>query len=650
MLPVNYTSLNGWSSGSIHTLNVTTPQTPVTTNASYKFSTWSFGGTPTSAAQTITLPASSTTYTATFVPWYRGYSIVSPSCAANAPNPLVTDQQYADSSVVSFQVNPAAGWFFAGFSGSLTGTTNPQSLTVHDQFIVTANLNTVATPLAISSLSPVSLPQGSATQLVTITGTGFTASTIVFVNGQYSSARPVTFVDSQHLKVQVGPTDLTALGGIPIGVENFVGSCPVYVESSFLVSASGSVTPGSMTANANTTPQSAAINTAFANALAVTVRDAGSNPLSGVNVTFAAPVSGASGIFSNGTATITVATNASGVAAAPFTANSTAGGPYTVTAASTGLTSVNFSLTNTSTVVHSPSVVLLSPVTSTGASQVYTFQFADTAGAADLTVMNVLINNYLDGRQACYIAYVQQGNVLYLVNDAGDAGGPFAGSLVLSGSGSVGNSQCTINGVGSSAVASGNTLTLTLNMSFSTAFGGNKVVYLAARDTAFSNTGWQTLGAHGVPPLPATFPLPAGMNPSSGSTANPTLTFTFQDASAATNLQTGWALINTAIDGRVACYVAYYRPGNQIYLYPDNGDGTQATNIVLTGTNTISNSQCTISSQGSSVTTNGAQLIVNLNITFNHSFAGPKGVWMAAQTLGGAQTSAWQVMGAWRVP
>jgi hypothetical protein len=102
-----------------------------------------------------------------------------------------------------------------------------------------------------------------------------------------------------------------------------------------------------MAANAGTTPQSATINTAFANALAVTVRDAGNNPVSGVNVTFTAPGSGASGVFSNSTTTITVATNASGVAAAPFTANGTTGGPYTVTAAATALTTVNFSLTNT---------------------------------------------------------------------------------------------------------------------------------------------------------------------------------------------------------------------------------------------------------------------------------------------------------------
>ena len=49
-----------------------------------------------------------------------------------------------------------------------------------------------------------------------------------------------------------------------------------------------------------------------------------------------------------------MATNASGVAAAPFPANATAGGPYIVTAATSGLTTVNFSLTNIAGVTGQP--------------------------------------------------------------------------------------------------------------------------------------------------------------------------------------------------------------------------------------------------------------------------------------------------------
>ena len=104
--------------------------------------------------------------------------------------------------------------------------------------------------------------------------------------------------------------------------------------------------PTQMTANSGTTPQTTAVNTPFTNALAVTVLDAANNPVSGLTVTFTAPVSGASGKFTGNVTTIGVITNASGVASAPFTANGT-GGNYTVTATAAGPPSVNFSLTNT---------------------------------------------------------------------------------------------------------------------------------------------------------------------------------------------------------------------------------------------------------------------------------------------------------------
>jgi hypothetical protein len=290
----------------------------------------------------------------------------------------------------------------------------------------------------------------------------------------------------------------------------------------------------------------------------------------------------------------------------------------------------------------------LTPSVSAGAGQTLTATFNAPGGYQALDVLNILINNYLDGRQACYLAYSRPSNALYIVSDVGDP--TQITGKVMDGTGTVGNSQCTVALAGSSATGNGNTFTLALNLSFAASFGGNKVVYAAARDVSGNNSGWQTMGVHGVPPLPSTFPMPAGMSPPSGNTLSQTLTFTYQDQSSAANLQTVWALISTAIDGRAACYIAYYRPGNQVYLYPDNGDGNQAANIVLTGNNTISNSQCTISAQGASVQTAGSTLTVTLPVTFKPAFAGFKGVWMAAQTMGGAQTSPWQALGAEAVP
>jgi len=59
--------------------------------------------------------------------------------------------------------------------------------------------------------------------------------------------------------------------------------------------------------------------------------------------------------------------------------------------------------------------------------------------------------------------------------------------------------QCTVNAAGSSASGapsgSGNTLTLVLNMSFTPAFDGNRVIYTAVRDMAEANNlGWQSMG------------------------------------------------------------------------------------------------------------------------------------------------------------
>jgi hypothetical protein len=97
------------------------------------------------------------------------------------------------------------------------------------------------------------------------------------------------------------------------------------------------------------TPQSVAINTAFALPLVATVLDSDSNPVSGATVTFTAPGTGASGTFTAGTNTETETTNTSGVATSTtFTANATVGGPYTVAATVTGVsTEADFKLTNT---------------------------------------------------------------------------------------------------------------------------------------------------------------------------------------------------------------------------------------------------------------------------------------------------------------
>jgi hypothetical protein len=122
----------------------------------------------------------------------------------------------------------------------------------------------------------------------------------------------------------------------------------------------------------------------------------------------------------------------------------------------------------------------------------YTFNFSDTKGLQDLGVENVLVNSALDGRHGCYLAYARSINVLYLVNDNGDALLP---GQSLNTSGTLSNSQCTVSWGSSAVAASGNNLSLSLNIAFNSGFGPNLIFYLAARDVnEANNTGWQAMG------------------------------------------------------------------------------------------------------------------------------------------------------------
>jgi hypothetical protein len=135
----------------------------------------------------------------------------------------------------------------------------------------------------------------------------------------------------------------------------------------------------------------------------------------------------------------------------------------------------------------------MTPASGTGGGAEFTFQFKAAGGWQNLGVVNMLLNNFLDGRQGCYLAYSRPANVLYLVNDAGD--GLLPGMLV-NGTGTMGNSQCTIaNPV---VTGSGDTMEVKMIVNFWASFAGNRVWYLAARDVLENSSGWHAAGSYGI--------------------------------------------------------------------------------------------------------------------------------------------------------
>lgn len=136
----------------------------------------------------------------------------------------------------------------------------------------------------------------------------------------------------------------TQAGSFPISVTaTDVAGCPPDTKPFTLVIAGNA--PASVVATAGS-GQTTLPATTFPTALQATVRDGASAPLAGVNVTFTAPGSGASGTFPGGVTSATVVSGAGGLATAPaFTANTTTGG-YAVTANVNGVAPASFTLNN----------------------------------------------------------------------------------------------------------------------------------------------------------------------------------------------------------------------------------------------------------------------------------------------------------------
>src|SRR5205085_8703388 len=130
-------------------------------------------------------------------------------------------------------------------------------------------------------------------------------------------------------------------------------------------------------------------------------------------------------------------------------------------AASTG-TEFQTAGTWTVTTTGPPTAGPLTPASGSGASRTFSAPFTNPGGAAAFTSAYILINSGFNAVNSCYVQYLPASNTLYLLNDAATGWlGP-----ITPGTGTLQNSQCTLNGSGSSVTSVGNTLTVTSVLTF----------------------------------------------------------------------------------------------------------------------------------------------------------------------------------------
>ncbi len=242
--PMNFSSFynSAWSVGSTHSISVDATQWPWTGNTRYVYSSWSDGGAET---HNIVAPSTSTTYTATLTPQYYLSDYAIEDCAGSVgvvPGSPTGDGFYNSGTLLTFTETPNTGWDFTEWQNSLTGTTNPQSITMNDELLVNADYSTTTTPLTFTSLSPSAGVSGGGAFTLTLNGSGFTLGTEVFVNNAFRTSK---LINSNQMTVAMTSSDLATPGGYQIFVENFPSgaSCAAYVALPFNVASAPIVTP-----------------------------------------------------------------------------------------------------------------------------------------------------------------------------------------------------------------------------------------------------------------------------------------------------------------------------------------------------------------------------------------------------------------------
>jgi hypothetical protein len=286
-----------------------------------------------------------------------------------------------------------------------------------------------------------------------------------------------------------------------------------------------------------------------------------------------------------------------------------------------------------------PVAVSVTPSSGTGTSQTFVFQFSAPNGAASLAAVSVVFNSSSATAYACAVTYNGATNALSLLSDTG----ALPGSSITPGSGSQQNSQCSLNGAGSSVSHAGTVLTLSLALTFQAAFKGAKNVYMDANDGVM-DSGWQQRGAWTVP---AGLPSAVSVTPASGSGTTQTFSFLFSDGNGYSAISSTQILINTPLSASGSCYVFFSRAANTVYLANDAGTAW-GSGLVLGQNGTLQNSQCTVSGAGSSASGSGNNLTLNLALTFQSVFTGTKVVYMEVYESAAAD-SGWQQRGSWTI-
>jgi hypothetical protein len=309
--------------------------------------------------------------------------------------------------------------------------------------------------------------------------------------------------------------------------------------------------------------------------------------------------------------------------------------------AQSGGTKTGWQQQGTWTVPEVVEALSVTPSGGIGRTQTFVLAYSDSFGVtSDLKAASVRFGTTDEAAGACTVQYNAMTDMVRLQND-----GAIPGPWTPFGSGTLANSQCTLNLALGGAAASGTNLTLSLHLTFSPAFAGTKTISMRASSNLGPTTGWVTRGTWTVGTAVAAIsaaPNTGGAPP--GVTQSFVLAYSDSEGVEA-DLRSARVRFRPSSGSGPQCAIDYDAMTDRVRLQNDAGVWGPFTAF---GSGTLANSQCTLDLAQSGAVRSGTNLTLTLSLTFDQSFTGVKNIDMRANSNAGP-TTGWVRRGVWTV-
>jgi hypothetical protein len=121
-----------------------------------------------------------------------------------------------------------------------------------------------------------------------------------------------------------------------------------------------------------------------------------------------------------------------------------------------------------------------------------TAAMTDANSPKDIETIYALVDRGIIGINACFLAFNRGSGVILLMNDAGTA---WQGLVYPGLAGTASNSQCTIDGAGSSFTETASNVILRVAVKLSPSFSGPKSLFMSTLDVTSATSGWLNSGS-----------------------------------------------------------------------------------------------------------------------------------------------------------